>query len=700
VFQGRRLQKWSQTVSPGRWGCPSREIWTGRPIWRTSTTIQPVAIQYRLGDSGAWSNVPGGYVANANTGGDTLLSVTLPPDANGQAQLQVRVITTDAVGTDNFIGVDDIKVHSDPIVVVVEHHGTLSIDDASVTEGDSGTAAMTFTVNRTAGSDGAVSASWTINLAGTAGAGDLAAGHVLTGTVNFADGQTTATITVQIAGDIEYEPNETFTVTLSGPLGGITLSDASATGTILNDDPTPPAGAVFINEFHYDDAGTDAGEAIELAGPAGTSLAGWTLVLYNGGNGASYQTIALSGVFANQDDGYGTLSFAVAGLQNGSPDGFALVGPSGNVVQFLSYEGSLTATNGPAAGMTSTDVGVAEEPAVADGFSLQLVGSGATYEDFHWVDARANTFGNVNTGQDFIGGNATGQVTVGDVSIVEGDAGTQQMVFTIHRAGGLNQSASVDWQLDLTGTANAADLGSGQPLGGHIDFGVGVSSVQVVVTIAGDTVGEPNETFTLALVNPLGNIAITDGSATGTILNNDPIALTIMEIQGEGHRSAYDGQPVITTGIVTAVTSSGFYLQDPSGDGNSRTSDAIFVHTTGAPTVAIGDAIHVAGSVTEFLPGADATNLTTTEIDAATVTIDSHGNALPAAILIGVDGILPPTQAIEDDGLTVYDPQNDGLDFYESLEGMLVTVENPLVVSNTTSFGETYVVASGGAGRT
>ena len=124
---------------------------------------------------------------------------------------------------------------------------------------------------------------------------------------------------------------------------------------------------------------------------------------------------------------------------------------------------------------------------------------------------------------------------------------------------------------------------------------VGVSSVQIAVAIAGDTVGEGNETFNLALVNPVGNIAITDGSATGTILNNDPIALTIMEIQGEAHRSAYDGQPVITTGIVTAVASNGFYLQDPAGDGNSRTSDAIFVFTGSAPTVAVGDAVQVSG---------------------------------------------------------------------------------------------------------
>jgi len=44
----------------------------------------------------------------------------------------------------------------------------------------------------------------------------------------------------------------------------------------------PPDGQVFVNELHYDNAGTDAGEAIEVAGPAGTDLAGWSLVLYNG----------------------------------------------------------------------------------------------------------------------------------------------------------------------------------------------------------------------------------------------------------------------------------------------------------------------------------------------------------------------------------------------------------------------------------
>ena len=54
--------------------------------------------------------------------------------------------------------------------------------------------------------------------------------------------------------------------------------------------------------------------------------------------------------------------------------------------------------------------------------------------------------------------------------------------------------------------------------------------------------------------------------------------------------SEFNGQPVITTGIVTAIAANGFYLQDPTGDGNVRTSDGLFVFTGAAPTVAVGDA--------------------------------------------------------------------------------------------------------------
>jgi hypothetical protein len=117
--------------------------------------------------------------------------------------------------------------------------------------------------------------------------------------------------------------------------------------------------AVFINEVHYDNSGADEGEAIEVAGPAGTDLSGWRVILYNGSSGASYGTETLSGAIPDQCGGYGTLVAAVDGVQNGGPDGIALVDSNDNVVQFLSYEGTFAATGGPASGLTSTDLGVA-----------------------------------------------------------------------------------------------------------------------------------------------------------------------------------------------------------------------------------------------------------------------------------------------------------------------------------------------------
>ena len=66
------------------------------------------------------------------------------------------------------------------------------------------------------------------------------------------------------------------------------------------------------------------------------------------------------------------------------------------------------------------------------------------------------------------------------------------------------------------------------------------------------------------------------------------------------------------------------------------------------------------------------------------VTVKS-GNALPTAILIGTGGILPPTETIDDDGLTSFDPAHDGLDFWESIEGMRVTIDAPQAVSVTQS---------------
>jgi len=382
--------------------------------------VQQVAVQYRLGDTGAWSNVPGGYVADATSGpnsfgADIPVSVTLPSDANNAATLQVRVMTTNAVGNDEWIGIDDIKVTSNGSVGVVP--GVLSIGDASTTEGDAGSHMIDFTVSRIGGASGAVEATYSVLLPGGNGgadAGDFGT-TAFTGVVKFADGQSTATISLPVLGDRAPEPNETFSITLSNATGGATIDRATATGTILNDDILP---------------------------------------------------------------------------------------------------------------------------------------------------------------------------------------------------------------------------------------------------------------------------------------------LKIGEIQGEGHRSAFEGQTIVTEGIITAVDSNGFYIQD-MGDGNSRTSDAVFIFTGTAPQdFLLGDLVSVQGVVTEYRAGTGG--LTVTEITAPTVSFIASDYQLPDAVLIGQGGLTPPTQVIDNDGLTSYDPTTDGIDFWESLEGMRVTIDTPLVVSNTSTdaFAETDVVASLGKGAT
>ncbi|MEX1001984.1 MAG: hypothetical protein WDZ35_07705 [Crocinitomicaceae bacterium] len=164
--------------------------------------------------------------------------------------------------------------------------------------------------------------------------------------------------------------------------------------------------AVWINEIHYDNDGGDVNEGFEIAAAAGTDLSCYDIVLYNGNTGALYNTISLSGIVPDNGCGMGTVWFGVPtnGLQNGAPDGIALIDNcnGGVVVQFLSYEGSFTATDGPAAGQTSTDIGVSEGGSDPAGESLQLTGGpGTDYSDFTWAGSGTATEGSTNTGQDF-----------------------------------------------------------------------------------------------------------------------------------------------------------------------------------------------------------------------------------------------------------------------------------------------------------
>ena len=232
----------------------------------------------------------------------------------------------------------------------------------------------------------------------------------------------------------------------------------------------------------------------------------------------------------------------------------------------------------------------------------------------------------------------------------------------------------------------------------------GQTSGSVTFTVLDDALIEPTETATLTISNPSAGIVLGGSvSQSITITDNDTPPTRINDIQGAAHLSPLRGQSVAAVpGIVTAVAANGFYMQDPLPDANPATSDAIFVFTNSAPTVVAGDSVVVSGTVFEFRPGNNAGNLTTTELTSPVVTKLSSGNALPAAMQLGVDRSAP-NQVIEDDASNVessgvFDPANDGIDFWESLEGMLVQVNNPITVSPTTGNAEIWVLPNNGAG--
>jgi uncharacterized protein len=190
----------------------------------------------------------------------------------------------------------------------------------------------------------------------------------------------------------------------------------------------------------------------------------------------------------------------------------------------------------------------------------------------------------------------------------------------------------------------------------------------------------------------------------------------IAQIQGASHMSSYTGELVQVEGVVIAETGSNVWIQDTTPDAEPATSEAILVFGSAvASAVAVGDHVYARGTVTEFRPGCPTScavtssafdNLTITELASPGLGVTKLGTAaLPAPTVIGAAGRTPPTEVIEDDSSTgnvettnTFDPTQDGIDFYETLEHMLVQVNNPVAVGLRNSFGELHVLADDGAG--
>ncbi len=303
--------------------------------------------------------------------------------------------------------------------------------------------------------------------------------------------------------------------------------------------PTLGAGAVepattddvFISELHYDNAGVDTGEAIEIFGPAGTDLTGWTLALYNGVDSqrSVYNTRTLSGSIPNLDaTGFGVVveTYPSNGIQNGAPDGIALVDDTGAVRQFLSYEGTFVAASGPAMGLESSDIGVFEPDDTPIGFSLQLAGDEACYGPLTWQSAAANSFG------------ALGPITPGECTTTEPPPPPPVPDVRINEIHYDNTGTDVGEAVEIIGPAGT-DLTGWEVVRYNGSNGQPYTSPSALNDLNGVVLGDQGDGLGVAVIEYAVN-GLQNGSPDGLALV-DPDGVVIEFLSYEGVMTAASG---------------------------------------------------------------------------------------------------------------------------------------------------------------
>ncbi len=468
------------------------------------------------------------------------------------------------------------------------------------------------------------------------------------------------------------------------------------------------SGATYRNDF------------IELfnRGTSAVSVTGWS-VQYASATGTTWQVTNLSGSIAPGQYYLVQEAQGAGGTTNlPTPDATGTIAMSGTAgkVALVNTTAALTGSCPTGTfdlvgfGTTANCFeGSGPAPAPSNTNSDQRASGGCTETDQNAADFAVAAAAPQNTAAALApcgGGGGGTTLSINDATVTEGNTATTTATFTVTLsaaapAGGVTFDIATQ---DGTATAGS-DYVARSLTAQTIPAGSTTSTFDV--TVNGDTTYEPNETFLVNVTNVVG-ATVSDGQGQGTITNDDaPPTVAIHTVQGSTHLSPLAGMAVTIEGVVTALRSNGFYMQDPLPDADVATSEAIFVFTSTIPATSVGNSVRVSGTVAEFRPGGGTSaNLTTTEITGPTVTTLSSGNPLPAPTTVGPTGTrTPPAEIIEDDATGdvetsgVFDPAADGIDFYESLEAMLVQVNNPVAVGPTNRFGEIPVLAEDGAGQ-
>lgn len=357
--------------------------------------------------------------------------------------------------------------------------------------------------------------------------------------------------------------------------------------------------------------------------------------------------------------------------------------PNAAIVDFVGY-GS-TATEFEGTGPTA--------PSLTNSTAAFRAGAGAIDTDDNAADF---TVGPPNPRNSTFGGEDPTGVGVANPSSVEAGGTT---LLTVSVTPGSNPTST-----GLTVHANLSDIGGSNPQPFFDDATNGDAT-------AGDNVFSFSASVPAATgLGPKSlpvDVADAEGRSGQTTIALNVIApvepTEVHEIQGAGHTSPLVGQDVFEVeGIVTAVRPLSFYMTDPTPDTDDATSDGILVFAAAAPAVAVGDRVLVNGRVTEFRPGGTSSaNLTTTQLANPGLSVQVLESGIPLPVTtVGTGGRVPPNVVIDDDSVGgsvenaggTFDPGQDGIDFWESLEGQFLRVNDAIAVGPTNGFGEIPVV--------
>jgi hypothetical protein len=424
--------------------------------------------------------------------GDTLLEGNETFFVNLSAPINAMLGDAQAIGT----------------IVDDEITPTITIGDASVPEGNTGTVAATFLVSLSAASSQPVTVNYqTVDGSAAAGADYLAS----VGTLTFAPGSTTQNLVVQVRGDLLAEGDETFYVSLSGPNGAL-LADSQGLGTILDNDPLPTLSVGNTTVTEGQSGTTSAAFAVTLSGASGRPVT------------VSYQT----------SDGTATAP-----------------------ADYATQIGGLTFLPGTTVQTVTVTVNADTLVEPAETFFVNLL------DPTNALLADSQGAGTIVDGT-----NATGALSIGDTTVVEGNDGTASATFAVTLSGNSSQTATVSYGT-VSGSATADDDYVAHA--GTLSFPPGTTTQNVTVLVKGDLLDEDDETFSVVLSSPV-NATIADAQGQGTVTDDDlPPTIAVGDITaGDGQTSVVSATFTVSLSAASGKSVSvGYHTADGTAKAGS-----------------------------------------------------------------------------------------------------------------------------------